>query len=458
MNPTTDSPPCGAPHRLLSLLLCLPLLCLLAAHAIVQAAPPPGSPRLTPVVQAVQRVAPAVVNITSTNRMEQRLSPLEQFLHNFGHGFPGHLPPFAQRKRASLGSGIIVNGPKGLVLTNAHVIAGGDEIMVHLMDKREFPATLIGADPDFDIAVLQIKGAANLPSIEPGDASDLMPGETVIAIGNPFGFNHTVTTGVISALGRTIRSQSGVFTDLIQTDAAINPGNSGGPLLTIDGRLVGINTAIDARAEGIGFAIPINKALRVMDGLVGHGRMSPLWLGLAVEDVDQHAAMAMGLKEPNGIYVTAVYRGTPADKAGILPGDVILRINDTVLADKRDYVNVLRNQTGSERLQLHMVRDGAQMTVGVVPQPFSDAHAATLMERLWGLAVTERNRRLTVTSVDSEGPAAFLRPGDIITGVGNQRVNTLEDFLRAFRVERLSRQVPLRVIRGRKEYHALLRP
>ena len=199
-----------------------------------QAAPAPDSPRLTPVVRAVQAVAPAVVNITSTHIIEgHRVSPLERFFGpGFGPGFPDSSGFGAQprkRKRVSLGSGVIVDGRKGLVLTNAHVIAGGDEVMVHLLDGREFPATVKGAEPDFDIAVLEIKGAHDLPAVRLGDSTDIMPGETVIAIGNPFGFNHTVTTGVVSALGRTIRNDGGVFTDLIQTDAAINPGNSGQP-------------------------------------------------------------------------------------------------------------------------------------------------------------------------------------------------------------------------------------
>lgn len=151
--------------------------------------------------------------------------------------------------------------------------------MVHLLDGREFPAEVKGADPDFDIAVLEIKEARNLPAVRLGDSGDILPGETVIAIGNPFGFNHTVTTGVVSALGRTIRNEGGVFTDLIQTDAAINPGNSGGPLLNIEGGLIGINTAVDARAEGIGFAIPINKARRVMEDLMGRGPGGPALAG-----------------------------------------------------------------------------------------------------------------------------------------------------------------------------------
>ena len=193
-------------RRAAGTLACLALLCTATAPA---AAPvPDSSPRLTPVVRAVQATAPAVVNITSTHVVERRrISPIDQF---FGFG-PGFDQPRRQ-KRVSLGSGVIVDGKRGLVLTNAHVIAGGDEVMIHLQDGRQFPAVVKGAEPDFDLAVLEIQGPHDLPAVPLGDSSDLMPGETVIAIGNPFGFNHTVTTGVVSALGRTIRSESGVFT------------------------------------------------------------------------------------------------------------------------------------------------------------------------------------------------------------------------------------------------------
>ncbi|MDR3320212.1 MAG: S1C family serine protease, partial [Desulfovibrio sp.] len=191
-------------------LFCLSLLC----YAVIPAATPAvSSPRFTPVVRAVHDVAPAVVNITSTHIIDgSRISQLERF---FGSDFfNGSSDGARWQKRTSLGSGVIVDGTKGLVLTNAHVIAGGDEVLVRLLDGREFPAFVRGADQDFDVAVLQMSGARNLPSARMGDSSDILPGETVIAIGNPFGFTHTVTTGVVSALNRTIRSENGVFTDL----------------------------------------------------------------------------------------------------------------------------------------------------------------------------------------------------------------------------------------------------
>lgn len=436
-----------------ALLLCLPT----RARAIA-----PDSPRMTPVVRAVQAVAPAVVNITSTHIVEgQRISPLEQF---FGPGFPG-IPGFdvpggrrVKQKRVSLGSGVIVDGDKGLVLTNAHVIAGGGEVMVHLLDGREFTATVKGADPDFDLAVLQIKGAAKLPAVKLGDSGDIMPGETVIAIGNPFGFNHTVTTGVVSALGRTIRNKDGAFTDLVQTDAAINPGNSGGPLLNLEGVLIGINTAVDTRAEGIGFAIPINKARRVMHDLMSAGRVAPLWLGLDLQDVDGRTAMALGLRDAGGVLVTAVFPGSPAAKAGIVPGDIVESINASPVRDRRDYLDILRNQTAGSALRLQVLREGGPVKLEATPEPFSDADARALLERRWGFSAAQTAQGVVVRQARADGPAEFLRQGDRITAVGSVEIHTMEDFLQAFRKERMSGQILLQVVRNGKGYYARLIP
>ncbi len=434
-------------------------LILHAGASSAATAPAADSPRMTPVVRAVQTSAPAVVNITSTYQVESmRSSPLELF---FGPGLPGFgaldRQPVKQR-RTSLGSGIIVDGGKGLVLTNAHVIAGGGEIMVRLQDGREFAATVRGADSDFDLAVLEIAGAKALPSVGMGDSDDLMPGETVIAIGNPFGFNHTVTTGVVSALGRTIRNKNGAFTDLIQTDAAINPGNSGGALLNLEGVLVGINTAVDARAEGIGFAIPVNKARRVMADLVSRGRVAPLWLGIDVQSVDGRTAMALGLKEAQGVLVTSIFPGTPAERAGVLAGDILESINASPVRDRRDYLDILRNQAGGAALRLTLLRDSGLVHVEVVPSPFSDADAHTLMERLWGFGVRQGAQGVVIARVRGDGPAAFLRPGDRIAGVGGTETPEVSDFLQAFRREHASGQVLLQVVRNGRGYHARIVP
>lgn len=410
---------------------------------------------MTPVVRAVKSVAPSVVNITSSlNVPGKNFSSLERF---FGP-WPD-FDPFGRKrqagKRSSLGSGVIVDGKKGLVLTNAHVVAG-DQIMVHLQDGREFSARVRGSDPSFDLAVLEIDGAANLPSARLGDSSDIMPGETVIAIGNPFGFNHTVTTGVVSATGRSIRNENGMLTDLIQTDAAINPGNSGGPLLNLEGSLIGINTALDARGEGIGFAIPINKARKVMEGLISKGHLAWLWLGLMAQDIDANTARAMNLADTGGILVNTIYEDSPAKKAGLLPGDIIRTINSAKISDARDYVNAMRNQAPGEAVQLSILRDGKARNMKIVPQAFTDARAASLLERRWGFTAKKAKNAVSVASVSKNGPAAFLRKGDLITAVGGEPVRGMEDLLNAFRRERMAGQVVLQIRRNGNDYLARL--
>lgn len=417
------------------------------------------SPRVTPVVLAVQAAAPAVVNITTTQLVDnRRVFPLEQFfgMDPFGSGL--NMP---REKRSSLGSGVIIDGLKGLVVTNAHVITGGDSIMVRLQDGREFPAKIRGADPDFDIAILEIRGASNLPVVSLADSSDILPGETAIAIGNPFGYNHTVTVGVISAMGRTIHSENAVFTDLIQTDAAINPGNSGGPLLNLEGRLIGINTAISAEGKGIGFAIPVNKVRRVMDSLLKGHQFAPLWLGLSGIDVDQRTAMALGLKKAYGLLVTNVFNNFPAKKAGIEAGDVIIKINQTDVKDRRDYLNILRNQLPGEFLNVTLARGDKITQVNAKPIAFDDNATLKMLESRWGITINQgrnnnRSPGIMINQVQQDSPAKFLRRGDIIAGVGDTRIATIKDLLDAFRRERLANQVILYVIRNGRAYYAKL--
>jgi len=441
-------------YRISFAVICLALLGGLPMAGPLVAAPAPDSPRLTPVVRTVQQVAPAVVNITSTRIIESlQPNPLELF---FGPGFD-FAPGRAQKqKRVSLGSGVIVDGARGLVLTNAHVITGSTEVMVHLLDGRQFAAVVKGAEPDFDVAVLAIKGAHDLPAVTLGDSTDIMPGETVIAIGNPFGFNHTVTTGVVSALDRTIRNGNGVFTNLIQTDAAINPGNSGGPLLNMEGSLIGINTAVDARAEGIGFAIPVNKARRVMADLMKTGRVAPLWLGIMGEDLDRRMAAALDLKDVHGLLVTSVAEGSPAALAGIVPGDIVESINGSSLRDRRDYVNLLRNQTRDSKVSLGLLRNGQREGLSLRPVPFDNATVTQLMEERWGLSFGPGKRGLVVTKVRADGPADFLRRGDIVTAVGGTAIKTMDELLDIFRKERLASQILLQVLRNGRGYYARL--
>ncbi len=419
--------------------------------------------RMTPVVQAVQGAGPAVVNITSTRDVPQhQLHPLHELF--FGRMFPGmpNFPPGLsripgqQRTRTSLGSGVIVDGEQGLVLTNAHVVEGSDRVQVNLLDGREFEATVVGAEPDFDVALLQLQGASDLPTVRIRHTADLLPGETVIAIGNPFGFAHTVTTGVVSATDRTIRSERGLFTGLIQTDAAINPGNSGGPLLNILGELVGINTVVDARAEGIGFAIPIDKAQRVMADLLGKGSVSPLWLGISGQNVDPSVAMALNLSEAKGLLVAHVFTNTPAFDAGVQSGDVIIRMDSTKIGDRQEYLQFLRNTPSEKHVEVHLVRQEKEIMLSIMPRVFTDDEVRNIFEKRWGFQLQEYDEKLVVASADKNGPAAVLNRGDIIAGVSNVRVNSLEEFFDAFRVLRMAGQVQFLVVRKGRAYRLRL--
>ncbi len=426
---------------------------------------PDNSPRLTPVVRAVSAVAPAVVNITTARVVERNFNPFPGLMDDEAarEMFPS-LPTQRQTRR-SLGSGVIINpdgGHPGIVLTNAHVIAGATGIAVHLLDGRSLDAELLGADTDFDIAVLRVPGAQNLPAVKMATSSDLMPGETVIAIGNPFGFAHTVTTGVVSALGRSIKVEQGMITDLIQTDAAINPGNSGGPLLNIMGELIGINTAVYAKGEGIGFAIPVDKARRVVEELLGQGRVDPVWLGVLGQDIDQRTAAWLGLKRASGMLVTEVQQDTPAAKAGLRAGDVLVSLNGNPVEDKDAYIMLLRNYTHRDTLEVGLLREGRTTTLRMSPAVFTQDMAERLSERRWGLRVQEAQDQRTggvrINAVLPSSPAARLglAPGDVVRQVGSVRVGNTRDFAQAFARYRLAGKVTLLIQRGGKGYYVSL--
>ena len=272
--------------------------------------------RETAVVKAVREVSPAVVNISSAVQVRKRTSPFSGFGFNpfFEEFFKDFFDPRFERRQeyTSLGSGVIIDGKKGLILTNAHVIQKTGTIKVVLEDEREFEAKIVGTDPDSDLAVLKIDSEQDLPAINMGNSDDLMIGETVIAIGNPFGFSHTVTTGVISAINRSIRAKDRVYQNFIQIDASINPGNSGGPLLNINGNLIGINTAIYAKAQGIGFAIPISKAQKIISDLIQYGEVIQAWIGITVQDIDEKLARYLKIANIKGVIVTSVEPESPA--------------------------------------------------------------------------------------------------------------------------------------------------
>lgn len=439
------------------LLLCVPVAAGAAAGREV---------RLTPVVSAVRAVAPAVVNITSARTVERRAGrgPFfddDFFRQFFGPGFgPGFGPDRGEPRREtqeSLGSGVIIDGQKGLVLTNAHVIAGGTSITARLLDGRELEATLVGSDPDFDVAVLRLAtGGKPLPQAAMGDSGDIMIGETAIAIGNPFGYTNTVTTGVVSAVGRSLKHEGGAYADLIQTDAAINPGNSGGPLVNLAGEVIGINMAIQAQAQGIGFAIPINKARRVVAQIVGGGGVTPAWLGLSGQDVDARTARYFKLDRPRGMLVTEVDPGSAAEKAGLKPGDLVLSVGGTDLDDKDQFLGILRTSAVGESLALVVRRDKETLRLSAAPTAFEAHDAAEVAGRRWGLSVAFSRGAVTVAGVASGSPAARLglKSGDVLSQIGGEKLSGQKEFTRAVYLSRMHRTVLVMIERGGRSYYA----
>ncbi len=425
-------------------------------------------PRKTPVVEAVEKVGPAVVNISSRETLERRSFPnfrmdplFEEFFRDFFDPGPGR-----RFEHNSLGSGVIIDGGERLVLTNAHVVANTGRITVTLQDQREFGARLVGTDPESDLAILRIDTSESLPAVRMGDSDDLMIGETVIAIGNPFGFSHTVTTGVISAIGRSIRTEDRVYHSFIQTDASINPGNSGGPLLNINGELIGINTAIYAKAQGIGFAIPINHARRITEDLIRYGEVKPAWIGLMVQDVDRRLARYLNLPGTGGAIVKAMDPGSPAVSAGFENGDVVLSVDGAPIESARDYQLAMRSTAPGKRVTVEVWREGRSRTLQVTAGRFPMAQAESLGFRLLGIRVDEVAPDTGGPGAGFEGgvritevrPGTYLsrigvRPGDLLRRIDDIPIQSVEDFRKTMVQYRHKSSAVLLVQRGDRGYY-----
>lgn len=428
----------------------LALLALLPAARSGAQQPPPRVPASRAEIQfsfapLVQRAAPAVVNVY-TRRVERvQRSPLMDdpfFRRFFGDQMPGGPP--RERVAQSLGSGVIVEA-EGIIVTNNHVIEGATEIVVALSDRREFEARVIAADPRSDLAVLRIDvQGETLPYLEFSDSDELLVGDLVVAIGNPFGVGQTVTRGIVSAVGRAI-SDDLTAQSFIQTDAAINPGNSGGALLTLDGRVAGINTAIFSRSGGsigIGFAIPSNLvASTVASAMAGKGIRRP-WFGATGETVTVEIAQGLGLSRPNGVLIGEVYRGGPSDRAGLRAGDVVLAIDGREVNDPQalrfriatrklgDTARVDISRRGQRQsLQIALTeapenppRDRTQLTGN---QPLAGATVANLSPAFAEeIGIDTLERGVIVADIAPGSPAYRLRvrPGDIIVKINNQDV------------------------------------
>ena len=321
---------------------------------------PPGE-HMSSYATAVDKAAPAVVNIYTTKLIQERRSPLlDDPL--FRHFFNKDSDNPGQRRETSLGSGVIIS-TQGYILTNNHVIAGADEIAVALHDGRTVQAKLVGADPDSDIAVLKIN-LPKLPVITLGHSKDLRVGDVVLAIGNPFGVGQTVTSGIVSALGRNSLGIN-TFENFIQTDAAINPGNSGGALINAYGDLIGINTAIYSESGGsmgIGFAIPISLARGVLTQIIEHGHVIRGWLGVKIQDISPELAESFNLKSTDGAIITNIVLNGPADKAGLDRGDVIIEVAGKKVRDVRDTLNQISQHKPGERIDITVIRNGKTLS------------------------------------------------------------------------------------------------
>ena len=435
----------------LAVLLCLSM----AAPALAD-----RSSRTTPVVKAVREVGPAVVNISTTS--QTGYNPFrtgDDYLDRFFEDFFGPM----QRESRTLGSGVIIDGKAGLIATNYHVVSQATEIKVQLADRRTFTAEVVGSDPKSDLAVLRIHSQKPLPQARLGDSSDLMIGESVIAIGNPFGLSHTVTTGVVSALDRRVRIERGYLSGLIQIDASINPGNSGGPLLNTDGEVIGINSAIYRRGQGIGFAIEINRVKRVAEDLVSHGEVIPTWLGLYLQDLSPALAQGFGIGETQGAVITEVMSPSPALKAGLKRGDVIVAVDGRNIKDSSHYGEALGAVQAGRQVRLTVLRRGQRVDKTVDSRPFPLERAPEVAYRVLGFSVTSMDAGLARRHGVQPGSAVAVKevrpgsqadqiglvPGDLIRKLGDTDTTTLHRFNSAMARSRLLPQLTVLVQRGR---------
>lgn len=416
-------------------------------------------PSLAPVLK---RSMPAVVNISTTAEIEVAQHPLMRDPF-FRHFFEVPDQPMT-RKTSSLGSGVIVNSSKGYVITNNHVIDKADEITVTLQDGRRLQAKLVGADPESDVAVIQVE-PKNLTELTFANSDQLSVGDFVLAIGNPFGLGQTATSGIISALGRSGLGIEG-YEDFIQTDASINPGNSGGALINLKGELVGINTAIVGPSGGnvgIGFAIPANMVAGIMDSLVKYGEVRRGLLGVAVQDITPDLAQAFGLQQSQGAVITHIQPDSPAAKAGLEQGDVLIAVNGRPAKNSMDVRNMVGMVQIGDAVEMEIVRHGETMTrTATIAKPKRESEEGRKVHaKLAGTVLSTSNVKdgaegILVEKIHSGSYAwhAGLRPGDIIVSVNKQRVKNLGELVKAARGKG---DLLLNVQRGEGSFFLVLR-
>ena len=412
-------------------------------------------PSLAPMLD---QVTPAVVNIATEGKIQVRLNPL--FSDPFFRRFFNVPDQPIERKTQSLGSGVIVDAERGLVLTNNHVIANAIQITVTLRDGRQLEAELIGTDPETDVAVIKIP-PEDIVDIKTADSNELRVGDFVVAIGNPFGLGQTVTSGIVSALSRSGLGIEG-YEDFIQTDASINPGNSGGALVNLRGELVGINTAIFSQSGGnigIGFAIPINLAMQITEQLLEKGKVQRGFLGVSVQDLTPALIEAFGLKQNKGAVINSVDDDSPAGKAGLQPGDILVKLNGRVVKNAGDVRNRFGLLTIGDQVVFDILRAGKskKITTTVTAAKEDVSSPVAINKRLKGVTFTElgedhhyygKIEGVYVVEVRRGSPAwrSGLRKGDVITSVNRKKVRDVPIFLKL--VNGKDEPLLLRILRG----------
>ncbi len=422
----------------------LSLLLMLLFPGLLLAAQPPDFATLA------EQLRPAVVNISTAKTIKPR-SPMHRgprqpggdLFEEFFERFFNEIPQRARKER-SLGTGFIISAD-GYILTNDHVVDGADEIQVKLADGRQFKGVVRGLDPKLDLALIKIEAGKDLPVAKLGNSDAVRIGEWVMAIGNPFGLEQTVTVGIVSAKGRVIGA--GPYDDFIQTDASINPGNSGGPLFNLRGEVIGINTAIVPNGQGIGFAIPVNMAKQIVPQLRDAGKVTRGWLGVVVQPMSEELAQSFELDRPRGVLVSEVVKDSPAERAGLKRGDVILSFDGQAIDERNDLPKVVANARVGKSVKVVVFREGKEkeLTVEVGKLADDDAEGASAGTASGDLGLTvapltpelarryeldEKARGVVITAIDPEKLAAGanLRQGDVVVEVNGRPIDAVRDF------------------------------
>lgn len=424
---------------------------------------------LAPLVSTLQ---PAVVNIQVEQKVRNEMMPMMDFFSPFfGSQIPNNQGQ-EFRVKTGQGSGFLIS-EDGYLLTNNHVVADADKVTVRLSDEREFQGTVVGTDSRIDIALVKIEDEEPFPYVGPGESTAMQVGDWVVAIGNPFGLSHTVTAGIVSAKGRVIGA--GPYDDFIQTDASINPGNSGGPLFNLEGEVIGINTAINAAGQGIGFAVPMDMVTPFLDDLKTHGEIARGWLGVSLQTLDADLAAGLQLSDEAGVLLAEVHEDEPGDKAGLLPGDLIQAVDGRTVTDTKALIRQIGRSRAGNTIAISVLRKGKRKTIDAVlgkrPEEQTLRRASyesrstspgpdqsPLLRKL-GLSVkASPGVGVKITAVDSASPAmGKLKKGDQILEVNGLRINQVDTLVKA--LHRRSKHIVMVIHRdGRRLYVALPRP